>query len=189
MKNSLDISPPVAVLLAVLLGLCGFFSFGVTRRLVDATMSAKREAAAQQDPYYLQTYLRRYSGSLTLLGNDVSFARLLITDEDAPEYGEVLADANKELEVRLKAYPYLSEISIVNREGVVVASSEQSYVGTRAGRPSGGAQATVSAGSFDIRAFVDKDKSFTVMIPVKVADRLVGAVVGKINLEHGGGAA
>jgi hypothetical protein len=182
MEEYKNTSPPIIVLTALILVIAGFFSFGLTKKLVKHLGYSRRNVVAQSDPYYVEAYLKYHRGSLALLGNNVSFARLLTMDSLDPEYGQALVSATEELTVRVKVYKNLESLSLLDRDGKVLASSEKEDIGQF------NKSASVRAGTdsrdrpLDVCAFVsDEDESFAVMVPVRVADNLVGVIIGHLG--------
>jgi hypothetical protein len=175
-------SPQIIVLTALILVIAGFFSFGLTKKLVDYLGYSRRNVSAQSDPYYVEAYLKYHRGSLALLGKNVSFARLLTTDRLDQEYDQALASATEELTVRAKVFKNLESLSLLDKTGKVLASSEKDDVGQL--KKSAGVRAGSDSrdSPLDVCAFVsEEDESFAVMVPVRVAGSLVGVVVGHLG--------
>jgi hypothetical protein len=181
MKEHLNTSKPVAILLAVLVGICGLCSYGVTKMLIDYHENSRGRAHAMSDPYYTEAYIKYHQGSLTLLGRNVSFARLLTTDRDDPDYEEAFAAATEELMVSARVHKNFESVSLLDRSGMVVASSEEHSVGLLRRSASVQAGAAGSECPLSVCMFVsDEDQSFAILVPVRVADEMVGIVFGRL---------
>lgn len=182
-KEHQNTTGPIAVLLALMIGLCGCFSYGVTKKLIDYRDGSRRGASSKSDPYYTEAYLKYHRDSLALLGKKVSFARVLTTDKDDAGYQEALIAANEELAVSVKVYKNFESLSLLDRNGTVLASSEKKDVGLLKKSASVRAETDNRDRPLDVCAFVsDEDESFAVLVPVRVADNMVGIVVGRLAM-------
>jgi hypothetical protein len=183
MKEHQNTSGPIAILIAVMIALCGFFSYSVTKKLMNYRENSRRSINARSDPHYVEAYLKYHRGSLALLENNVSFARLLTTERFDPGYDEALAAASEELAVRVKAYKNLESLSLLDRSGTVLASSERQDVGMLRKSASVRAETDSRDRPLDVCSFVsEEDESFAVLVPVRVGGQMVGIVVGQLAI-------
>ena len=184
MRDSPGVSAPIALMIVVMVGLCGFFSYGITAKLMDARENACRVASTGADPYQIEFYLEKHRNSLTILANDGAFARLLTVDRSTLEFEKVVAVANRDLAKRVEVIEHLKKLSVLDLDGNVVASSEEEDLGRK--EPNAGARGGTSeyAWAMDMRAYRDeKEPSFVVLLPVRVDGTMVGIVKGHLEVE------
>jgi hypothetical protein len=183
MKDYQNTSGPVTVLIAVMIALCGFFSYSVTKKLMNYRENSRRSINAKSDPYYVEAYLKYHRSALALLGENVSFVRLLTTERLDPSYDEAWASASEELAARVKAHKNIESLSLLDRTGTVLASSDRQDIGLLKKSASVRAETDSRDRPLDVCSFVsDEDESFALLVPVRVEGRMVGIVVGQLAM-------
>jgi hypothetical protein len=188
MRGVGEISGPIAVMVAVLVGLCGCVSFAVTKRLLDVRRTTLRGEYRAVDPYYIETYLERNRSLLTGLAGDDRYARLLTADRSSPEFERALAATNESMAKNMNAARDLLKLSVLDAGGTVIASTAEGDIGRK--EPSTGARGGTSeyAWAMEMRAYEDKDStSIAVLLPVRVDGVMVGIVKGNLATDVGRG--
>jgi hypothetical protein len=187
MKDTGDMTGPIAVMVAVLVGLCGSVSFAVTKKLMDFREASVRGVGNQVvDPYYIESYLERNRGLLSGIAGDGQYASLLTADRSSPEFAKALAATNARMAQRIDTASDLLKLSVLDAGGTVIASTAEGDVGSK--EPNTGARGGTSeyAWAMEMRAYQDEDSmSIAVLLPVRVDGVMVGIVKGNLATDVG----
>ena len=177
LKNKI-LLPTLAIMCVgiVTSGLVSYFN--TSKAMVGHAMTQTRAQAADT-----VGQIQDWVGSLDTLFNQ----RIFQSATDDSFMGKAARKAaNAELERILKVYPYLETISVVDLNGIIVASSNTNTVDQAnvADRPcfqeSMKGKTSVSQ---IIHSQVDGKKLVAIAVPIRNNDRVVGIMLGDLNLE------
>jgi len=92
----------------------------IADRLMTAVMSRAN---------HIETLLGWHKQAVELMSSETSFKELLISEKDDPEYGRKFGRVTSTINNARKNYEYLLKVSLLDRLGMVIASSEKRDLG------------------------------------------------------------
>jgi hypothetical protein len=145
----------------------GFFTYSVGRSLVESGSgyAASQEANAFVD---VEQYIGTHKHSLGIFASDITFVNLLKISPEDELYAQALSDANVELTRRAGIVREILRVSLLDRNGRILASSAESLIGTR---PVPGEE----------KHAVANHPVFTILVPVELNGKTAGSIRGEIS--------
>ena len=126
MKNADKIGLSAVIVTTVALSIF----YPIVRSNLKREIFKHPRTAAQSRANHIQTFLGEHRQTVESLGAGAVFKGLLATNKDAPGYSKKLERVASRVNDVIKAHKEISEISLMNKNGIVAASTDQVSVGS-----------------------------------------------------------
>ncbi len=173
----------VPTLLAVVIGMtvATLLSYQASKKALHSNIKEQMQQTTVALSKQIDNWVDDLASDIKSLANrDVMRAPL-------EQSGDTTASANRVLEEMAKEYGSYELLAIADRNGTVVAASEQRYVGELKiadrvyFRTALGGEATISEA---IRSKVSGEPAFVIASPVELNGKIQGVCIGVVNLTH-----
>lgn len=104
--------------------------YAISKRHLEESIHAYLETTVNSRAEHINTFLELYKGSVAQLASDITSQRFLRADKQDRDYGELFGIVTEELIGAKEAGAFIREIFILDANGVIVASSSKSRIGT-----------------------------------------------------------
>ncbi|MCK4330463.1 PAS domain S-box protein [candidate division WOR-3 bacterium] len=157
----------------------------ILRNIVQQQVFRHLETTAQSRVAHIETFIELKRKTVNQLSQSIVIQELLLADKNDEDYAEKINTATKRLKTRVETGEYTYGVFVIDKEGIIVASSEEVDIGKdKSGDPYflGGKQ-----GTFIKDAYVAQDRricSFAFSAPVlDDNNKFLGVVVMRFSIE------
>jgi len=181
-KISLSLFIPTVITTIILV----FIFFITARNNLKQTTFAQLMTAAKSRANHVETFLEEHQHFVQLIANSSIYVELLSTSQDSPGYNERFQTVKKELSSSIGIDPEIIHISLMNKQGGVVCSTDKTMVGLinkSTQKIFSGPKKGVYVS--DIHFFQDGEKPvISIAAPIIKNDELLGAITAITDLKE-----
>ena len=156
----------------------------VVRNNLKRSIFAHLRTTAQSRALHIETFLEEHKQAVELLADEIIFRELLSTGKDAPEYNECLERVNSRIKNVVKINIEIFNVELLDKNGIVVASTEEAYVGSDISADEiylKGKEANYIRDIYISEA--NRKPVFDMATPVLLNDEFLGVIVIDLNME------
>jgi hypothetical protein len=104
--------------------------YPMTRDNLEKAIFEHLTTAAESRANHVETFLEKHRQAVELLGAEIIFYELLSTNKDDPEYNKKSERVNDRLQNMIDIHGEILEVSLLDKNGMVVASTHEAAVGS-----------------------------------------------------------
>ena len=101
----------------------------ITRSMTEDNIYDHMNTAAESRANHIKTFLDDEKEAIKQLSKSIVIERLLLTDKDDPNYSRIRDDVALRLKNTAKIRKYVYNVFVLNRNGIIIASSEKIDIG------------------------------------------------------------